>query len=876
MVAIMVLSVFAGTAAVSGNAVAQVGNQPTFEGDAADVYPDGGVNASDMRSEKPTEVTGSNEVTLKSNGDAHDAVRITVDVQGGPGVLQLWAEDTNGDWFNIVETGWGPTDGFPIGADYENTTEVFVAGTPGTYNVTTQLVNTSGTSTESDDTVITSTSENISISIQSAVTSAESGDTIEAAPGTYSERVVVGTDSISIVSSDEGESIVRYEQPAGTNNPGWPTFDVQADDVRIEGFTIQLNTSDDYDGGLRFAQGVKVGGFQAAGGSGVQVVGNDIEFLGDRNDDISTIGVGLLEPAGGDELAGATVQNNRIEGFEYGALTNGNVSSVQADSNTFAQNDVQVLDGSGVLDLSDVLDSNGFDRAAIVDGGDTIHSAIQGAIDAAESGDSITVAAGNYDEMVRFVADDVTLAGEDGAVIAPSNATLNAASRDRIVDGNQRSGVTVTGFEIVGQGDHRTVAVKTWGANSTVTDLDISSVLTAVQTSGPDTGTSITEIDASDVGVGVSIISNETIVANVTVDGARIEAVGVTDGRDGIELSHIEATNVSGPGVKLYELNDGSEGSVTVQESDFAGTDGVVNDDSDGQVIDARENYWGATDGPGGDATGSGSGVVGNVTYKPFYIDAEMTTLSSAAKSESVDSNGSAEVVVSQNTSAKITLPSGHGASTVTVVETDGPSGGASDADENAVYVDISADVPVSGDVEVSVTVSLDRLNSTGIDPENADLRHHKNGTWVDLDTDVEVNQTAGTATLTATTDGLSPFAVVQQASEPDNGGSSGGSGGGGGGGSSGGGGGGWSPATETPTPTATPTPAPTATETPTQTPTATATPTAAPTATEMPPVRTEAPTTTTTDAPGQPGFTAIVALLALLGAALIATRRQQ
>jgi hypothetical protein len=49
----------------------------------------------------------------------------------------------------------------------------------------------------------------------------------------------------------------------------------------------------------------------------------------------------------------------------------------------------------------------------------------------------------------------------------------------------------------------------------------------------------------------------------------------------------------------------------------------------------ASYNYWGASDGPGGDFDGSGGSVVGNVIVTPYYIDSSLTTLSSEQGSQS-------------------------------------------------------------------------------------------------------------------------------------------------------------------------------------------------------------------------------------------------
>ena len=37
-----------------------------------------------------------------------------------------------------------------------------------------------------------------------------------------------------------------------------------------------------------------------------------------------------------------------------------------------------------------------------------------------------------------------------------------------------------------------------------------------------------------------------------------------------------------------------------------------------GATLDAKNNYWGAPDGPGGDAAGAGDPIKGDVTYEPF------------------------------------------------------------------------------------------------------------------------------------------------------------------------------------------------------------------------------------------------------------------
>ncbi len=47
---------------------------------------------------------------------------------------------------------------------------------------------------------------------------------------------------------------------------------------------------------------------------------------------------------------------------------------------------------------------------------------------------------------------------------------------------------------------------------------------------------------------------------------------------------------------------------------------GIANLDSFGPMVNAEQNWWGASDGPSGDASGSGDSVYGNVDYTPFKV----------------------------------------------------------------------------------------------------------------------------------------------------------------------------------------------------------------------------------------------------------------
>jgi hypothetical protein len=81
-------------------------------------------------------------------------VRISPDIVGTTGYdhvriapvkagehIQFWAQDTDGNWYDINVAGWGTGGGFPLGPDYDVATPIYIlSNEAGTYNLTVQLV----------------------------------------------------------------------------------------------------------------------------------------------------------------------------------------------------------------------------------------------------------------------------------------------------------------------------------------------------------------------------------------------------------------------------------------------------------------------------------------------------------------------------------------------------------------------------------------------------------------------------------------------------------------------------------------------------------------------------------------------------------------
>jgi parallel beta-helix repeat protein len=236
-----------------------------------------------------------------------------------------------------------------------------------------------------------------------------------ASTGTISNCVIEGTYTISGAQTGQGVAV-----DAGTNET--TTLDII--NTNIRGF--QKNGIDVVDGN---------GTESNAGTITVNVAGGSITGAG-AIDTIAQNGI-MFWDRGGGTLAG-TVDGVAISGFEYtpaddeacGILnycSTGGMSSITGCK--FTNNEIQVWDGNAkTLTIEDVLANNDFDRAVTVDRPDssllhTIWSSIQDAIDVAEDGDTVEVAAGTYTEQV-VINKSLTLQGTGNPVIkAPDSPT---------------------------------------------------------------------------------------------------------------------------------------------------------------------------------------------------------------------------------------------------------------------------------------------------------------------------------------------------------------------------------------------------------------------------------------------------------------------
>ena len=139
-------------------------------------------------------------------------------------------------------------------------------------------------------------------------------------------------------------------------------------------------------------------------------------------------------------------------------------------------------------------------------------------------------------------------------------------------------------------------------------------------------GIVITDEDASQ-GSSVSFDANSNSIINNGNYGYYVYTAG--DGNIDLTILNDEISN-SEYGLFIDESINGSIYSVVVNQTNISGNTlyGVYNNVSEFNV-DARTNYWGDSNGPGGEGQGLGNNVSKYVLFNPWYSDEEMNEISS-------------------------------------------------------------------------------------------------------------------------------------------------------------------------------------------------------------------------------------------------------
>jgi len=123
-------------------------------------------------------------VSLSKGSEGYSNVRVVV--EGLNDGVQLIAKDTDGNWYNIVKTGWGPSEGFALA---NATTDLYlIANKEGTYNATIKLVDVSNSNT-----VLATITKSVTAEKQTLVEEVEAAATAINAGQTLADSTLTGT-----------------------------------------------------------------------------------------------------------------------------------------------------------------------------------------------------------------------------------------------------------------------------------------------------------------------------------------------------------------------------------------------------------------------------------------------------------------------------------------------------------------------------------------------------------------------------------------------------------------------------------------------------------------------------------------------------------
>jgi hypothetical protein len=406
-------------------------------------------------------------------------------------------------------------------------------------------------------------------SVAAAEDAAEPGETIELAPGTYDEQVIVETEDLTI--SGAGADATTIAGAIG----------LDADGTTVEGLTVETTEGigeEELEGASErrpAPSAISVGGTDdhtirnvvivgpgksATTSAGESVVG--ISF----DDGASTLPTGTTVEtveisdvktgvwAGGDDLTirNATISDTvaGIGGVEAGTVT-------VADSeftNTFEAVGV----GPGSVDLSGQTGLAG----APVGGYTAYHTSIQQTVDRAEAGSTVEVLPGTYEEGVG-IGKELTLAG-----MGPNETTITTDEGPTVLieghtpdSGDSVGSVTLQDFSVVAGSDESGIATYSETAE---TDYDTKSLTVEnVHVNGTDgygvTLTSTAEATLSDVSVSGVESDSAGAVEAVGVGDLTITDSRISESRVGVDVSTVDrygaVDSVSFSGL-TFEEND--------------------------------------------------------------------------------------------------------------------------------------------------------------------------------------------------------------------------------------------------------------------------------------------------------------------------------
>jgi hypothetical protein len=246
---------------------------------------------------------------------------------------------------------------------------------------------------------------------------------------------------------------------------------------------------------------------------------------------------------------------------------------------------------------------------------------IQGAIDAAGPGDTIMVAAGEYDAFAVKGKTNISIISAQGATITTANLitplpVVGNAWVMAAVYGSQNINIQGINFDGTGvSGKTVVVGIAYVDSTGTITDLTVENVI------------------ATDLGAGVAIIGD--------VSTSTVEITGAT-------ISSNDDTGIYVCGGSTLEAHFNN----IIGNSEC----GLLNDG--GEMVDATYNWWGHASGPRHltNPLARGNAIIGDVDFKPWLGAALVTVKTETVTNGTVDAKAEADTEVAVNGTATVTI----------------------------------------------------------------------------------------------------------------------------------------------------------------------------------------------------------------------------
>ncbi len=423
-------------------------------------------------------------------------------------------------------------------------------------------------------------------------------------------------------------------------------------------------------------------------GVNVSASANDVIIRGNNLHDNLEVGIHLEDGATNTTITGNTITGNDMAGIRFAGADDpgtpddppgtGNVAHsntitgnaegvVNYDSQTFDATNNWWGDATGPnhssnpsatgdsvsdnVDYSPWLDGpTGVERDhnVVVDG-DTYNS-IQEAVDAADEGDTISVAKGTYVEEV-VIDHNLTLVGTSGA----GETTIDGDGDNVLTITSDVTDLEISGFTITGGGRGITTSGSLTNATINIHDVVVSGNDGAgLYFSGGDEQLTDTDLTIAD-----------SEVTDNSGGGIYIDRIDGTEDGGGSTLS-ITGSTISDNGTDTTGIHIDTVGNAEVNINENSIVENVgdglfVGDVGGGGDVDATNNWWGDETGPAGEGTGDGDEVSTNADFTPWYLNAGRTILSSVATSEddTLTSTGDEDLSMSSDTEGEADLPNG-------------------------------------------------------------------------------------------------------------------------------------------------------------------------------------------------------------------------